>query len=156
MARGASYSVTIATATTATAGTSAGIATAPATATGTISTAVTTAAAKFLRTRFIDLELAALDIEAIEFADGLGGVIFGTQFDETEATGAAGFPVGDNARGADFIAFAGEQLEEKFIGDAEREIAYIEFSHIFPLFPNDRATIRPRCCIENGEDSPQC
>jgi hypothetical protein len=146
VAPGANHLVAATSATAA--GTSAGIAAASATAartiTATITTAVATTATKFLRARFIYLELAALYIKAIELSDGFGSVISLRQFDETEATGTAGFPVCDDARGADFVAFASEKLQQNFIGDAEREIAHIEFCHIFPLIRPIRANILPR------------
>src|SRR6516225_10413423 len=48
-------------------------------ATGTIATA-----AGFLRTRFVDLERTAFDIQAVEFCNRLSGVIARPEFDESK------------------------------------------------------------------------
>jgi hypothetical protein len=38
-----------------------------------------------LRSRFVDLERTALDLQPVEFRNGLCGVISNSEFDESEA-----------------------------------------------------------------------
>src|SRR5208283_2647613 len=83
-------------------------------------TAITAATARFLGARFVDLQSAAFDIHAIEFADGLGGVVSGSQFHEAETTRAPGFAVGNDASRGHLISLRNEELLQRFIRHAKR------------------------------------
>src|SRR5208337_4070369 len=74
-------------------------------AAGTIS-----AATRFLGTRFVDLQGAAFDIHAIEFTDGFGSVVSGSQFHEAETARASGFAVGNDASRGHLISLGNEKL----------------------------------------------
>src|SRR5467141_1062290 len=85
----------------------------------------TTAAARFLRARFVHLKLPAIHIEPIELTNGLSCVAAITQLDKAEASRASRFPVGNDSSRRHLIALIDEQLLKGFIVHAEREIANI-------------------------------
>jgi hypothetical protein len=77
--------------------------------------------------RFVDAELAATEVAAVEFLDRLARRII-VELDETEATRAAGFPVGDYACGMNGT-HRGEEGFELPIVNAPGEITHIQFFH---------------------------
>jgi hypothetical protein len=88
-----------------------------------------------LGTRFIYLQSAAFDIHAVEFADGFGSVVSGSQFHEAKTARAPGFPVSDDAGRGHLISLPNEKLLQAFVRHAKREIPNIEFCHTRFLFP---------------------
>jgi hypothetical protein len=62
---------------------------------------VSTAAAVFFRTGFIDVQRAAIKVLAIESANGPIGIAVSAHLDECEASGLAGIPVGDDVHAFD-------------------------------------------------------
>src|SRR6516225_6542671 len=90
----------------------------------------TIAATGFLLAGFVDLKLTAFDIQTVKFSNGSCRVISRPEFDESETSGTARFPFGDNAGGGRPIDLLGEQLQQALIGHAKRKISYIEFCHL--------------------------
>src|SRR6516165_5548450 len=90
----------------------------------------TIAATGFLLACFVDLKLTAFDIQTVKFSNGSCRVISRPEFDESETSGTARFPFGDNAGGGRPIDLRGEQLQQALIGHAKRQISYIEFCHL--------------------------
>ncbi|HVH60169.1 MAG TPA: hypothetical protein VM709_07535 [Candidatus Sulfotelmatobacter sp.] len=70
--------------------------------------AITTGAVAF-RPGFVDLEIAASELFAIEGRDGFGGFHIIWHFDKREATGPARFAIGDNMNAPDLA----EGLEQR-------------------------------------------
>jgi hypothetical protein len=83
-----------------------------------------------LLARFVDLKLTAFDIQTVKFSNGSCRVISRPEFDESETSGTARFPFGDNAGRGRLIALLGKQLQQALIGHAKRKISYIEFRHL--------------------------
>jgi hypothetical protein len=83
-------------------------------------TAISTAAARFLRARFVHLQLPSVNIHAVEIADGLRSIIARTQFHEAEAPRATGFPVGNDPCRSHLISFSDEKLQQAVICHSKR------------------------------------
>src|SRR5208283_4903380 len=115
------------------------------------------AATRFLGTRFIDLQCAAFHIQAIEFADGFGRVVSGSEFYKTETARAPGFAVGNDASRGYLISLRGEKLLQSFVRHAKREIPNIEFCHTrflflsLSLFLSPKEKIRFICCLASPQ-----
>jgi hypothetical protein len=88
------------------------------------------AAAGFLRTRFVELERTAFDIQAVEFSDDLGRVIFRPEFDESVPARAACSPIRDDAGRDRLIALPGKQLQQALIGNAIRQTFRVRRCHM--------------------------
>src|SRR5208283_4902334 len=92
------------------------------------------AATRFLGTRLIHLQGAAFDIHAVEFADGLGGVVSCSQLHKTKTARAPGFAVSNDASRGHLISFPNEKLLQALVRHAKRQIPNIEFCHTrFPF-----------------------
>jgi hypothetical protein len=83
-------------------------------------TAISTTAARFLRTRFVHLQLPPIDIHSVEIADCLGSIVAGTQLHKAESTRAPGFPVGNDPRRSHLVSFSDEKLQQAVICHSER------------------------------------
>ena len=120
---------TAAAATTTTAAAATKSAAAATTAAATKST-TTAAATGFAGLGFVDGEVAAVDVLAVEGSHRGLAVLIACELDEAEAAGAAGFAVHDEGRGSD-IAVLREDLAETLLGGAERQIANVELHDAF-------------------------
>src|SRR5437763_8457238 len=86
----------------------------------------------------LDLDGAAVQARAVELADRRLGFLVRRHLDETEAAGAAGIAIGDDARGLD-VAARGERFPQTIGGCGEGEASDEEFhSHgERSLWPSD-------------------
>src|SRR5215469_4915525 len=84
----------------------------------------------FLRAGFVDLKLTALDIQAIEFPNGLCRVIFRREFHESLPARAARLPIRDNAGRGRLIVLPGKQLQQALIGNAVRQTSDVKLCHM--------------------------
>ena len=80
------------------------------------------------------MQRAAFHVQAVQLADGLGSVVAGAEFHESEPARSSCFAIGDNASRRHLIAFRNEQLLQAVIGHSEGEIPNIEFCHAFFLY----------------------
>src|SRR5437773_1542009 len=76
--------------------------------------------------RLLDQDRPAVEVRAVQAADGLLGVLGRRHLDEPEATRPAGLPIRHDARGFDG-AGAGEGLTQALSGGRERKTADEEF-----------------------------
>ncbi len=125
-----------ATATVATAATAAAAATEPATATGRLGSG------------FVDGQVTAHEILAVEGCDRSLSLATIWHFHEAEATWAAGLAVHDEGC-AGHLAVLGEEVAELVFRSSKREIADVQLhSEVDPALPEGRETVR-----DSGEQS---
>jgi hypothetical protein len=90
--------------------------------------AARTAAAGFFRPGFVDFEVAAADVFAVERGDGFGCLGIVGHFDETEAAGTAGFAIGGDVHAGE-LAEGLEQRAEVVCRSLKAHIADKEIFH---------------------------
>jgi len=83
----------------------------------------------FLRTRFVDLERAAFDTQAIAFSNGLCRVIFRPEFHESVTARAARLPLRETRRDRS-IARPYKQLQQALIRNAVWQTSYVKLCHL--------------------------
>jgi hypothetical protein len=94
---------------------------------------VSATAAVFFRTGFIDVQGAAIEVLAIESANGAIGIAVSTHLDECKASGLAGIPVGDNVHAFD----GSERFKQGSNGIFGRPEAEISYEYVFHRFPSE-------------------
>jgi hypothetical protein len=89
-----------------------------------------TAATRFLRARFVDLECTAFDAHAVEFSNSSCRVIFRPEFHKSETFRSARIPIRNHAGRNWLIALVSKQLQQALIGDAIRQTSYVKLCHM--------------------------
>jgi hypothetical protein len=100
--------------------------------------------AGFHRTGFIHNERTAIEVRAVELVDSGLGLFVRSHFHETEALGAAGVAVDDDAKALDLADLA-EHFAHAIFGDVERKVADVK------LLTHDAKTSNSEKKITNTE-----
>src|SRR6516165_10645682 len=87
---------------------------------------IATAATRAWGLRLFDLDRPAVEVRAVEAANGLLGFLGSRHLDEPEASRTPGVPVGHDTRGLD-AADRRESFAQALVGGAEGQTAYQEF-----------------------------
>ncbi len=115
---------TAATAAVSTAAATAAVSTAAAAAATLVATATATTRAIFTRTRFIDLDGAALHVDTVEFFDSRSCLFIGREGNESESARTAGLTVKSD-HDVRHGAHLAEGLAKRVFGAAEGEVPHV-------------------------------
>src|SRR5690606_25918521 len=92
-----------------------------------------TVAARLAGTRLVDREPPAGGIGAVQLLDRPPGLVVVRHLDEAEATRPAAVPVHDD-RGRLDRPVPAEHSRQVFVGEAEREVPYVQFHACAPVW----------------------